>query len=161
MSKTLKELFDEHGRVWLAFKDTPDKKAIRPLDYSEISTAHIICESVCNTIPYSSYSFNGSKTGFVLYTPPKKKVRKYLWAIDQGGTILVSNVFHSSDIEPVKKDDNVWEYKYLIITDGGVWSESDQRYTSKKEACKAYLVRHPYAQIKGCQRITSTKRKRK
>lgn len=96
--KTLKELFDEHGRVWLAYENSPDNKAIRPLDYSEINSDYIICESVCNTIPYSSYSFNVSKTGFVLYTPPKKTVRKYLWAIEQGGTILVSRWF-ASDTE--------------------------------------------------------------
>jgi len=79
--KTLKELFDEHGSVWLAYENSPDKKAIRPLDYSERSRAYIICESVCDITPYSSCTFNDSKTGFVLHTPPKKTVRKYLWTV--------------------------------------------------------------------------------
>ena len=76
-------------------------------------------------------------------------------------TVRGLDLIHASDIKPVKKDDKVWEYKYLILTNGGVWSESYKRYTSKKSACIEYLARHPTAQIKGCQRITSTKRVRK
>lgn len=43
--KTLKELFDEHGSVWLADKNTPNEKLFRPLGYTECKT-YIIGEGV-------------------------------------------------------------------------------------------------------------------
>lgn len=35
MSTTLKELFDEHGSVWLAFSTKPHEKRFKPLGFSE------------------------------------------------------------------------------------------------------------------------------
>lgn len=73
--KTLKELFDEHGSVWLAVENKPNDKYFRPIGYSEDKST-IIGEHRAGFSDFFSIKINM----FILYTPPKNTVRKYLWA---------------------------------------------------------------------------------
>lgn len=55
----------------------------------------------------------------------------------------------------IKKDDTVYEYKYLFrFWDSNVFNETTEYYTSKKEFISKNKNRE-------CQRLTSTKRVRK
>lgn len=104
MSKTLKELFDEHGSVWLAFIDTPNKKEIKPLGYSEDKT-RIIGEKSSGV---SDWWFTNN-TGFILYKPEPKLVKKVMWAPVTKGIrdddVLISDFIYKTKDEAFKHNE--------------------------------------------------------
>lgn len=77
--RTLKELFDKHGSVWLAYRVSPNIKAFKPLAYSERLDDHIIGETYFYNTPATS--FVKSYEDFILYEQPKPKVKRYLYAV--------------------------------------------------------------------------------
>lgn len=77
--KTLKELFEKHGSVWLAHNSDPSKKAFKPMGYSECKT-RLIGEGVnCDTFYPSEAKIDS--TDLLIYKEPKKKKIYYQYAI--------------------------------------------------------------------------------
>lgn len=76
---TLKELFDQHGSVWLAYKINPNIKAFKPLAYSEKHDYLIIGETYINNTPATF--FNNKYEDFTLYEEPKPKVKRYQYKL--------------------------------------------------------------------------------
>lgn len=119
--KTLKELFDEHGSVWMAFKDTPNVMEFKPIGYTE-DKLRIIVENMPEELHLVADVKSPYSTGYVLYTPPKKTVRKYLWAgyIKYGNHIVSAseslyNLFLTdeqasklTDFKPIKRFDGLF-----------------------------------------------------
>lgn len=114
---TLKELFDKHGSVWLAYKVNPNIKAFKPLAYSERHDYEIIGETYFYNTPATS--FVKSYEDLILYEEPKPKVKRYKYAyINESETHWQdSKWFYRDDNDFYKNTNRVASFKRLDYTE--------------------------------------------
>jgi len=116
--KTLKELFDEHGSVWLALKDRPETRFFKPLGYSEKTKGFLIGEANKDDSSLAVDYKNEVLDYFILYQEPKKKVVRYLFAVRTTQDGWTVRPYFLTDNEAVKNYSKTYivDFKRLDYT---------------------------------------------
>lgn len=76
--KTIKELFDEHGSVWLSWPQTPNVKQFKPLGFTS-DQKYIIGELFRDRV--MCWPYDVDEKGFVLHQEVKQKKKYYQYAV--------------------------------------------------------------------------------
>lgn len=94
--KTIKELFDEHGSVWLSWPQTPNVKQFKPLGFTS-DQKYIIGELFRDQVMCWAYGVD--QKGFVLHQEVKQKkiYYQYVYKARDGKIYTESELYLGDD----------------------------------------------------------------